>query len=252
MANGFANRFLLGCVRRAQLLPHGGNFQERDRQLLGKRTLEALTAARTIARVQMTEETRERWNAEYPALVKSGTNLTDHMTARAEAQVIRLALIYALLDQAAAIELAHLEPALALWRFCQASTRYVFGELTGDAVGDVILRALQAGRKRRADEDGHHQPVRPPPRRRQDRCRLGPIASCRQSRQPADWCTPRHWRPTARNVVRQMSARYRYDCKLYRIRVRRTAKKGGFVAIRSLCVEPRLRGCHIYHVGKNI
>ena len=42
MANGFANRFLLGCVRRAQLLPHGGNFQERDRQLLGKRTLEAL------------------------------------------------------------------------------------------------------------------------------------------------------------------------------------------------------------------
>jgi DNA replicative helicase MCM subunit Mcm2 (Cdc46/Mcm family) len=146
MANGFANRFLLGCVRRAQLLPHGGNFQERDRQLLGKRTLEALTAARTIARVQMTEETRERWYAEYPALVKSGTNLTDHMTARAEAQVIRLALTYALLDQATTIELAHLEPALALWRFCQASTRYIFGELTGDAVGDVILRALkQAG-----------------------------------------------------------------------------------------------------------
>jgi hypothetical protein len=146
MANGFANRFLLGCVQRAQLLPHGGNFQERDRQLLGKRTLEALTVARAIVRVQMTEETRERWNAEYPALVKSGTNLTDHMTARAEAQVVRLALVYALLDQATAIELAHLEPALALWRFCQASTRYVFGDLTGDSTGDAILKALRAAR----------------------------------------------------------------------------------------------------------
>ena len=48
----------------------------------------------------MTAETRERWTAEYPALTKSGDQLTDHMTARAEAQVIRLALIYALLDQA--------------------------------------------------------------------------------------------------------------------------------------------------------
>jgi hypothetical protein len=144
MANGFANRFLLGCVQRARLLPHGGNFQERERALLGKRTLEALTAARTIARVQMTAETRECWTAEYPALAKSGTNLTDYMTARAEAQVIRLALIYTLLDQATAIELAHLEPALALWRFCQASTRYVFGELTGDSTGDAILKALRA------------------------------------------------------------------------------------------------------------
>jgi hypothetical protein len=139
MANGFANRFLLGCVQRPQLLPHGGNFQERDRQLLGKRTLEALTAARTITRVQMTTETRERWSAEYPTL-------TDHMTARAEAQVVRLALVHALLDRVPAIDVAHLEAALALWRFCQASTRYVFGDLTGDSIGDAILKALRTAR----------------------------------------------------------------------------------------------------------
>jgi hypothetical protein len=144
MANGFANRFLLGCVRRARLLPHGGNFQESDRAQLGQRTLTALSAARALGRVQMTEETRERWTAEYPALSKSGDTLVDHMTARGEAQTIRLALIYTLLDQAPAIEVAHLEAALALWRFCLASTRYVFGELTGDSTGDVILRALRA------------------------------------------------------------------------------------------------------------
>jgi hypothetical protein len=146
MANGFANRFLLGCVRRARLLPHGGNFQASERALLGQQTLSALTAARTRTQVQMTEDARERWTAEYPALAVSGDKLTDHMTARGEAQVTRLALIYTLLDQVPAIEVAHLEAALALWRFCQASTRYVFGELTGDTTSDVILRALkQAG-----------------------------------------------------------------------------------------------------------
>jgi hypothetical protein len=143
MANGFANRFLLGCVRRIQLLPHGGNFQARERELLGQQTAAALAAARTRARVEMTADARERWSAEYPTLSASGDRLTDHMTARGEAQVIRLALVHALLDQVPAIDVAHLEAALALWRFCQASTRYVFGDLTGDTAGDVILRALR-------------------------------------------------------------------------------------------------------------
>ena len=146
MANGFANRFLLGCVRRARLLPHGGNFQAHERERLGRCTKEALNAARTRTQVEMTAAARERWTAEYPALTASGDRLTDHMTARAEAQVIRLALIYALLDQAPAIEVAHLEPALALWRFCKGSSSYIFGELTGDGPADAILRALrQAG-----------------------------------------------------------------------------------------------------------
>ena len=143
MANGFANRFLLGCVRRARLLPHGGNLQAHERERLGRYTQEALNAARTMTQVEMTAAARERWTTEYPALSESGDRLTDHMTARAEAQVIRLALLYALLDQASAIEVAHLEPALALWRFCKASSSYIFGELTGDGPADVILAALR-------------------------------------------------------------------------------------------------------------
>jgi Protein of unknown function (DUF3987) len=154
MANGFANRFLLGCVQRAQLLAHGGNFPDHSRDLLGKRVTEALNAARTFTRLRMTAEAHERWSAEYPALTKSGNTLTDQMTARGEAQVIRLALIYALLDKTPAIAVEHLEPALALWRFCHTSARYIFGEMTGDAAGDVILRALRtAGSEGMAKRD---------------------------------------------------------------------------------------------------
>jgi hypothetical protein len=142
MANGFANRFLFGCVKRARLLPHGGDVDPREQ--LGRRTLDALTAARAKSQLKMSEAARERWSAEYPALTASGDRLLDHITARAEAQVIRLALLYALLGQAQKIGVEHLEPALAVWRFCQASARYIFGEMVGDTVADNILTNLRA------------------------------------------------------------------------------------------------------------
>ena len=41
------------------------------------------------------------------------------------------------------IEMAHLEAALAVWNYCEASTRFIFNDLTGDAITDTILRELQ-------------------------------------------------------------------------------------------------------------
>jgi hypothetical protein len=38
----------------------------------------------------------------------------------------------------------HLEAALALWRYCEASARYIFGDIIGDPNADTVLRALRA------------------------------------------------------------------------------------------------------------
>jgi hypothetical protein len=65
------------------------------------------------------------------------------VTARGEAQVIRLALIYALLDHSEQIDVPHLHAALAIWDYCDASAAYVFGGMLGDPVADEIMRALQ-------------------------------------------------------------------------------------------------------------
>ena len=56
---------------------------------------------------------------------------------------MRLALIYALLDSAAAIQREHLLAALALWDYAEDSARYVFGDALGDAIADSILRGLR-------------------------------------------------------------------------------------------------------------
>jgi hypothetical protein len=66
--------------------------------------------------------------------------------ARAEAQVLRLSLVYALLDRYQQIHPEHLRAANAFWRYCAASARYIFGDALGDPVADTIMAALrQAG-----------------------------------------------------------------------------------------------------------
>ena len=63
--------------------------------------------------------------------------------ARAEAHVVRLALIYALLDRAEAIDRAHIDAALALWAYAARSARWIFGDTLGDPVADDIWSAIK-------------------------------------------------------------------------------------------------------------
>jgi hypothetical protein len=145
MANGYANRFLYACVKRSSvLLPFGGEVDAAVEALLGAKTLQAVETARTrIEAISMTQAAREFWAAEYPALSAARPGLLAAITARAEAQTMRLALLYALLDGASEIDQVHLEAALAVWRFSAASAKYIFGDLLGDPLADTILRALR-------------------------------------------------------------------------------------------------------------
>jgi hypothetical protein len=144
MANGYANRFLFACVRRSKLLPHGGALDETTHRKLGARTSEALTVARMVGQVTMTRAGMQRWKEICPKLSEGLPGLLGAITDRGEAQTIRLALIYALLDRASQIDVMHLDAASALWSFCLDSACYIFGDLVGDPVADSILRALRA------------------------------------------------------------------------------------------------------------
>jgi hypothetical protein len=144
MANGYANRYLFALVHRSKLLPHGSTQDAVITDLLGERTLEALTAARGIERITMTESAARHWAEIYTALAEGAPGLLGAITNRAEAQTIRLALVYALLDQAPQIDVVHLDAALAVWRFCEASARHIFGDTLGNPTADVILRALRS------------------------------------------------------------------------------------------------------------
>ena len=136
-ANGFANRFLWVCSKRAQYLPEGGG--EPEVKHLIQPLQEALNHARTERLLTRDTQARIAWNDSYEQL--SGGH--GSITARAEAQVLRLSVIYAALDRAKEIGLPHLEAALAVWEYCEASAGYIFGDRTGDSIADRILEGLR-------------------------------------------------------------------------------------------------------------
>ena len=56
---------------------------------------------------------------------------------------MRLACLYALLDESRVIRSQHLMAALAVWEFAEASARWVFGDEMGDPDVDTILGELR-------------------------------------------------------------------------------------------------------------
>ena len=142
--NGFANRFLWVCARRSKLLPEGGCLQDEELLPLAVRLSDTIAAGRQTGHLARDEDARALWYAVYPALSAGGPGLSGAVTSRAEAQTMRLALLYALLDGAGCIRHEHLTAALALWEYVEASARYIFGDSLGDPVADDILRALHA------------------------------------------------------------------------------------------------------------
>jgi hypothetical protein len=143
MANGFANRFLFARVKRSKLLPHGGNLDYATLHEMAEQVGERLTQARTLGRITMTDAAAEAWEKNYAALSCDRPGLLGAVLGRAEAQVIRIALIYALLDNAEQIDLPHLRAALVVWAYCEDSATQIWGDMLGDDVADTILAALK-------------------------------------------------------------------------------------------------------------
>jgi hypothetical protein len=140
--NGFANRFLFCCVKRSKCLPDGGG--DVDLAPYAQRLAIIANKARTFGRVTFDDVARAAWHQVYPDLSEGRPGLLGAVTSRAEAQTLRLALIYALLDSSDQIRAEHLRAALAVWEYCEASARYVFGDSVGDPVADDLLRAIRS------------------------------------------------------------------------------------------------------------
>ena len=142
-SNGFANRFLWLMVRRSRVLPFGGEWSKVNAAPLVKRLSEALEFARSAGELTWGETAKEIWVEIYEELSKGDPGLFGAATSRAEAQVLRLSAIYAVMDVSHTIEADHLKAGLAVWEYAEDSARYIFGDATGDPIDDRIMNALR-------------------------------------------------------------------------------------------------------------
>ncbi|HXN20162.1 MAG TPA: bifunctional DNA primase/polymerase [Candidatus Binatus sp.] len=142
-ANGFANRFLVFLVKRSKLLPEGGG--DVNLEGIALRLHAAVAATKGRGQLQRDAAARELWRNEYPRLTTGRDGIRGALCGRAEAHVLRLSLLYALLDSESSIRCEHLRAALAVWDYCERSVDTIFGASSGDPEKDKILGALAAG-----------------------------------------------------------------------------------------------------------
>ena len=142
-ANGFANRFMWVLVRRSKLLPDGGTHVLKDVLDPIFEISECCEFAKTVEEMHRDKRAGELWHEAYIELSQGRDGLYGAITARAEAQTMRLACLYALLDQSAEIREEHLRAALAVWTYCEESVRFIFGDALGHPIADQILRNLR-------------------------------------------------------------------------------------------------------------
>jgi hypothetical protein len=144
--NGFGNRFLWVMARRSKLLPEGGGMRVDDpavKPLVQKARAAVIWGDATPRRIEFDPRARKMWPKLYEELGRSEGGRVGAITDRAEPQVRRLALIYAVLDKSTAVRPVHLRAALAVWRYCEDSAAYLFADAPTPGPAGRILATLR-------------------------------------------------------------------------------------------------------------
>lgn len=149
--NGFSNRFLWVCSRRSKELPEGGQL----RRVIESREFADLThrvrqhAGDIYGPLTLDQDAQDIWGRNgtnsglYHELSKDRpANLFTDATTRSHTFVMRLSLIYALLDGAREIRREHQDAAAECWRYCEDSALFIFGDGLVDPAENKILDAL--------------------------------------------------------------------------------------------------------------
>ena len=164
LANGFLNRFVICACRRVKLLPEGGDPDPLAGTTLDRQLKTTLDQARTAGQLRLDEPARALWWQAYTHLAEPRSGIVGQICARAEAHTIRLALIYALTDNARRITREHLQAALAITDYAARSASWALQGATGDPLAEQIHAALQAHpggltRSQLSDTLQHNQPA---------------------------------------------------------------------------------------------
>ena len=144
LSNGYMNRVLLIACRRQRLLPEGGDPDPLHNTGLDRLLAAALKQARRSGQVRLDDHARELWHHAYRQLAAEPQDgVLAQITARAEAHVIRLALLYTLADGERQITTAHLTAALALQNYAARSAAWALTGATGDPLAEQIHATLR-------------------------------------------------------------------------------------------------------------
>lgn len=142
-ANGFANRFIWFLVRRSKAISNPQGAPMGILLPLIEKLRRVVEKAQTVGEMRRDNDAEALWAEVYPSLSEGKPGMVGAIISRGEAQVMRLACLYTLLDLSNVVRSEHLKAALALWDYAEKSAKLIFGERMGDPIADRILLELR-------------------------------------------------------------------------------------------------------------
>ena len=126
--NGLVNRFLWACVRRTKKLSSPQPMDDSKVLELAIKLSNVFKKSKSTENneIQLNTEARNLWDIQYHILSTDREGIMGAVTARNEAHVLRLALLFCLLDGMAEINTAHLKAAIVVVDYSTASCEFIF------------------------------------------------------------------------------------------------------------------------------
>ncbi|MGY6278285.1 DUF3987 domain-containing protein [Methylomonas sp. MgM2] len=146
--NGLANRFLWVSVRRTRKLAFPQPMADDDVLKIANRLSKAFMKSVIPEAVSFTSEARYFWVRKYYEVSTDKAGLIGSLTSRSEAHVMRLSLLFALLDGNALIDVRHVQAAIDLIDYCNESVKFIFttpDDTKASSDADRLLLALARG-----------------------------------------------------------------------------------------------------------
>ena len=126
--NGLINRFLWFCARRQKVLPFPLAIPDSQLHDFQAEIKAIARFAGKTGELRLSDSGSEAWAEFYPGLSESRGGFMGAILERAPALVLRLAMLFCLVDRKTQIAEEHLKTAIMLWRYCESSAHYIFGD----------------------------------------------------------------------------------------------------------------------------
>jgi hypothetical protein len=141
--NGLANRFLWICSKRSKLIPNPTPMPTGELAAIQSLIINIIQRISGATKMEMTNTASDLWDNLYPEISKDHPGLIGSVINRAEAQIMRLAITYALIDNKYNIDTPHLKAALAFWEYAEASDE--------SSPFEKIVTSLRSGEKTKTE-----------------------------------------------------------------------------------------------------
>jgi hypothetical protein len=150
--NGLANRFLWIFSSRSKLVANPMPMPREELTAIQKQIISIIQKKTFNAvKMELTNEASELWEKLYPEISKDHPGLVGSVINRAEPQIKRLAIIYALIDNKYEIDIPHIKAARAFWDYAEASAKYIFSRHDENSLREKIITALRLGEKSKSE-----------------------------------------------------------------------------------------------------